>query len=427
MEPEKAEPAWGPAKRLLFRFTFAYLVLYIFPFPLNVFPPTGILTKPYEAFWSFVVPWVGQSVFGTEITIQPNGSGDTTWNYVQVFCFLGLALVATAVWTFLDRKRKEYERLHEWLRAYVRFSLATAMVGYGAYKVIQSQFPGPGYGDLLQTFGESSPMGLLWRFMGASKAYNVFTGTAEMLGGLLLIARRTTLLGALVSAAVMGNVFMLNMSYDVPVKLYSFHLLAMAVFLTLPDLRRLADLFLWNRRAEPAHLRPLFEKRSLHRGALAFRAALVLGAAGLALSASYEGIVQYGDLAPRPPLHGLWEVDEFEMDGKVLPPLTTDPVRWRRVAIENPEMIILQLMGDSEDASRYYRLKLEKNSFQLMKYRDPKWKSVLSFRQPGPGLLALEGTFDGRKLRAKLHRVDDSKFLLTNRGFHWINEYPFNR
>jgi hypothetical protein len=23
--------------------------------------------------------------------------------------------------------------------------------------------------------------------------------------------------------------------------------------------------------------------------------------------------------------------------------------------------------------------------------------------------------------------VDESKFLLVNRGFHWINEFPFNR
>lgn len=426
MEPENAAPAWGPVKRLLFRFAFAYLVLYIFPFPLNVIPPQGSFIQPYDALWNFIVSWVGQSVFGTEITVQPNGSGDTTWNYVQVFCFLAIALAATAVWTFLDRKRRDHERLHQWLRVYVRFSLAAAMVSYGAYKVIQSQFPGPGYEDLLQPIGDSSPMGLLWRFMGASPAYNAFTGAAEMLAGLLLIARRTTLLGALVSVAVLGNIFMLNMSYDVPVKLYSFHLLAMAVFLTLPDLRRLADLFLFHRKVEPVRLQPLLPAW-FHGHALVLRAAFLLGVAGLALSASYEGATKYGHLAPRPPLHGLWEVDEFEMDGKILPPLTTDPVRWRRVAFENPEMITLHLMGDSGDARQYYRLVLDKNVLRLKKYRDPKWKSSLSFQQPGPGRLALEGTFDGYRLRAKLRRVDDSKFLLTNRGFHWINEYPFNR
>ena len=40
--------------------------------------------------------------------------------------------------------------------------------------------------------------------------------------------------------------------------------------------------------------------------------------------------------------------------------------------------------------------------------------------------MAMEGTFDGRKVRATLRRVDKSDFLLLSRGFHWINEYPLN-
>ena len=272
-------------------------------------------------------------------------------------------------------------------------------------------------------------MGLLWRFMGASKAYNFFTGAAEMLGGLLLIARRTTLLGALVCIAIMGNVFLLNMTYDVPVKLYSFHLLAMAVLLALPGLRRLADVFLWNREAEPLRLQPLLPGR-LHRAGLVLRTLLILAVAGLSLSLAYEGATQYGDLAPRPLLYGLWEVEELEMDGKILPPLLTDPVRWRRVMFENPEMLVLQLMDDSTDESqRYYRLALDprKRTLQLTGFRDKKPISSLAYQQPAPGLLTLEGTYEGHKVKAKLHRADDSRFLLKNRGFHWINETPFNR
>ena len=63
----------------------------------------------------------------------------------------------------------------------------------------------------------------------------------------------------------------------------------------------------------------------------------------------------------------------------------------------------------------------------LTKRDDPAWKTSLSYHQPEPGLLALEGTLDGQKVRAKLRRADSPEFLLINRGFHWINEYPFNR
>ena len=116
------------------------------------------------------------------------------------------------------------------------------MISYGAVKVIKSQFPDPSLARLMQTYGDSSPMGLLWTFMGASKSYNIFTGGVECLGGFLLFIPRLTTLGALVSIGALANIFMLNMSYDVPVKLYSFHLLLMAVVLAAPDLRRLCRL-----------------------------------------------------------------------------------------------------------------------------------------------------------------------------------------
>jgi hypothetical protein len=45
------------------------------------------------------------------------------------------------------------------------------MIVYGAVKVIKLQFSYPGPDTLLHTFGESSPMHLLWTFMGASDGY----------------------------------------------------------------------------------------------------------------------------------------------------------------------------------------------------------------------------------------------------------------
>jgi hypothetical protein len=63
----------------------------------------------------------------------------------------------------------------------------------------------------------------------------------------------------------------------------------------------------------------------------------------------------------------------------------------------------------------------------LTKRDDPAWKTGFSYTRPEPGLLAMEGTLDGRKIRARLRRADTSDFRLRSRGFHWITEYPFNR
>ena len=51
---------------------------------------------------------------------------------------------------------------------------------------------------------------------GLGPAYEIFTGCAEVAGGLLLIVPRTATLGALISLADMSQVDTLNMTYDVP-------------------------------------------------------------------------------------------------------------------------------------------------------------------------------------------------------------------
>jgi hypothetical protein len=59
----------------------------------------------------------------------------------------------------------------------------------------------------------------------------------------------------------MPNVVMFNFSYDIPVKLFSLNLLAMALFLAAPEVRTLADLLVPNRPTLPANFlesRPVF-------------------------------------------------------------------------------------------------------------------------------------------------------------------------
>jgi hypothetical protein len=426
----RAAPGWSPANRLLFRFGFSYFLLYLLPSYLGLLgyiPYGGMLVAGYMSFWQAVVSWVGKHLFKLDITVFPNGSGDTTYNYLEILCFALLAAAAALVWTLLDRRRANYARLYEWLRVYVRFGLAMAMIEYGLAKIVPGgQFGPPSLDRLLQPFGDASPMGILWTFMGASTAYTVFAGLTETLGGLLLVTRRTLLLGALVSAVAMTNVVILNFSYDVPVKLYSSHLLAMALFLAAPDLRRLANLFVLNRPVEPADHRPLFTRKGLHRGALVFRAVFVAEFTVLVLYMMYDSHGVYGAPSRKSPFYGIWNVDELVIDGQARPPLITDGSRWRRMVFDYPGVVAIQLMSDTRER---YVLKRDaaKRMLALTKRDDPAWKSTLTYQRPEPGRLLLEGTFDGKKIQAVLRRTDNPNFRLVIRGFHWINEYPFNR
>jgi hypothetical protein len=425
--PVAEVPAWGPVKRALFRYLFSYLVLYNFPFLLNVIPVYGeILRQSYMEIWRVVPLWVGEHVLGVEVRYRSSGGGDSTYTYVLLFCYLILALAATAVWTFLDRRRANYARLHEWLRVYVRFALATAMILYGAYKVIPEQFGTPFPSDLLEPIGESSPMKLLWTFMGTSIPYVIFTGVAEMLGGLLLVARRTTLLGALVCIAVMSNVVMLNLSYDVPVKLHSSHLLLMAVFLAAPDLGRLARLFVRNLRVPRAEQRPLFASRQGNRAALVFRTVFILYITVTSLHRSHQSRLEFADAATRQRMYGVWEVEELAVDGAVRPLLATDKTLWRRLVFEWPGDIGIQYAHESR--VRDYTLTVDPGPHMYTLCCDPEWKeAAISFKRIGPDVLALEGKVDGKQIRGRFRRMDDSRFPLISRGFRWINERSFSR
>jgi hypothetical protein len=199
---EQLQRRWHPFVRTGFRFAFVYLLLYNLPFPLTAIPYVDKAAEWYNSLWSWIVPRVARAAFNKEVATVFNGSGDRTFDYLLVACLLLIALVITVIWTVLDRKRLGYPTLYRWLNLYVRFSLGTTMIGYGAFKVISSQFVAPSLERLMQSYGDSSRMGLLWTFMGASEPYTMFVGFAEMIAGILLFPRKTSTLGALMSVGV---------------------------------------------------------------------------------------------------------------------------------------------------------------------------------------------------------------------------------
>ena len=353
--------------------------------------------------------------------------GDSTYSYVQVFCFLAISFAAALVWTLLDRKRRNDARLYEGLRVYVRFVLAATLIGYGLSKVVPSQFLAPTTDRLMQPYGDSSPLGLYGTFLGASVPYGVFTGLGELAGGLLLTLRRTTLFGALVCIGVLSNGVMLNLGYDGSAKLVSVHLLLMAVFLAAHDLRRLTHVLVLNRPAEPEEIRPLFRRKGLARAATALAAVFILSTTGTKLHGSYRELEEHGPkAASRLPLHGLWNVEELVVDGKARPPLVTDEKRWRRLFFNTPGLLAIQLMSDSRER---YDLELDESKRRLLLSRrdDPGWKTTLVYQRPQADVLLVAGPFDGHQVRARLRLTEPPKFFLVTRGFHWITQGAGNR
>ena len=109
--------------------------------------------------------------------------------------------------------------------------LAYFLLKYGMDKLLLYQFYTPEGNILFTPVGQLSKDILFWSTMGSSTSYNVFMGLVEIIPGLLLLHKRTRMFGAFCSFGVLLHVFMINVGFDISVKLLSLYLLLCSMYL----------------------------------------------------------------------------------------------------------------------------------------------------------------------------------------------------
>lgn len=430
-------PTWNLAQRIAFRFTFAYFALYFFPAPFTgLVPVVGEAIDKFlsDSIWLRVARFFGTYVLRLpgEIQHEVTGSGDTTYDYVMLFASLCLAAIISVIWSFVQRKKINHEKLDQWFRIWLRYTLATILLSYGAVKVVKLQFPTPNPVQLLKTYGESSPMNLLWTFMGFSTPYTFFAGLMEVIPAFLLLFRRTALLGAVLAMAVMGNVVMLNFCYDVPVKLFSSHLFLVALILALPDVKRLVQFFLANAPTEPAALRKPFEKKWMERGRLIAKSVFIAAMLGNQAYGVYKDAQSRGPLAVPSPYLGAYEVVSFVREGTDVPPLLTDASRVRYLILRGFEDKRFAAFVAMTGEKKFFHFDVKTDDKTLAFRNEPTGQEkpiefAMQFTETPDGFESLEGKFEGANVRIQLRKLQSGNSLLMSRGFHWVNEFPFNR
>jgi hypothetical protein len=246
---------WNQETKVAFRFSFIFILSFIFIKNNGTFPIFFMLTKPLLVLVQQLTPWFAEHIlhYKYDYSIYTNGSGDTSYDWVSVLILLLIAVLGTLIWSILDRKRPSYNVAYYWLTTAIRYYVAFMLINYGVIKLVHGQMSPPGIGRLMQPLGELSPMSLAWTFFGYSKGYNIFIGIAEILASLLLF-RKTMVLGALITVAVGLNIMATNYFFDVPVKMVSTALVVLAIFLLLPHIKPLFGLFVLGK---PAQLRTI--------------------------------------------------------------------------------------------------------------------------------------------------------------------------
>lgn len=428
-------PRWRLASRVAFRFCATYFTLYIvstqmlgslFSLPaLSRLPPLNTLTT-----------WVATNLLGFSAPLVIlSGSGDKPFDWALSATLLAIAALVTLVWSLLDRSRPNYERLHAWFHLFLRLAVGATMISYGIAKAIPLQMPFPGLTRLLEPYGQFSLMGVLWAQVGASPVFERFTGVVELTAGILLVIPGVTLLGAVVSLVASTFIFVLNMTYDVPVKLFSLHLVVMSLVLLAPDRIRLLNVFVFNRANDVRAQAPLVRRQILARGLVVLQFALAAWLVYTNFTDSLEASTRFGSAAPKPPLYGIWDITSMTIDGEVRSPLITDYDRWRRAVVPAANALSFQRM---DDTLLPYRAVYDAGAKTLALSKAPpvgvpptagKVPEVgrLTVEQTSPERVTLDGTIEGRQVRLELQRVDHTSFRLLQSRFRWVQDYPFNR
>ncbi|WP_460217739.1 DoxX family protein [Psychroserpens sp. MEBiC05023] len=406
---------WSLLSKFFFRVVFTYIVLYIILMFISHF-----LEAPFR--------WIGKSILNInyDYDVSGFGSGDHTYAYITLFVNALLTPIIVSIWTFIDKKRQSYNQALYWFLIFLRVVLILFMFLYGSVKIYQIQFPQPSLVRLLQPLGEFSPMGLAWTYMGYSEGFNMFTGFMEILGGLLLIPRRTQTIGAFIVMGVMTHVAVMNFMFDIPVKLLSTHLVVMAGIIFITDYKRFTNVFFKNKSTEAINYYHPIKDRTYFKAIFWLKTiALAFIIVGVCIT-GYISERNLGHKREKPFLYGIWEVSQFIKNKDTIPPLITDYKRWRYFVLDHKGKVVIKAMSDKKYA---YDISIDSTSQQIKLYRELSEFHDFNFKykHPNSNYLELEGTLQGDKLKIILSRKDLNNFNLISRGFNWINERPYNR
>ncbi|QGW26278.1 MULTISPECIES: hypothetical protein [unclassified Dietzia] len=336
--------------------------------------------------------------------------------------------VSTTVSTTADpgpRWRVTAGWIAHWL---LRLWLALVLLVYGWPKVFLMQMGVADYGDALTAFGEMSPMGFLWRFMAFSPVVQVLAGLAEVTAAALLLFRRTAWLGGLLAAAAMAVVFLLNMTFDVPVKQLSLAMAVAGMVVAAPWFAHVGRILA----GRPVPAATLPTPIPWPRGQRVTRwTGPILAVVALCVPGAVLGVMAAGGGTPTAfsQVAGVYRVVE-----DTAPPAEqlVDDVRWQQVAFgqhgaERARFGLRLANGDFHDGR--YSVDGEVITIELYPVREGTYGLVrdpertLTLRwSPAPVGIALSG--DG----VDVTLAEDPEFrYLFDRGFHWSPTTPVNR
>jgi len=434
-----AASAWTPPQKVLFRFTACFFILWIFP---SHFVDVLISSLPENkpAFLDTISDFVIGNVnhfYRDSFTVLLNAvpttkdlvSADITsydeWtSYAFLFMNIVLSVAGCILWTIIDRNRKSYNQAYYWLHIFVRYFLAATMLVYGLIKVFCFQMAFPTPSNLVTMMGDYWPQKLAWNYMGYSKPFQIFCGLGEVIGGLLLFWRRTTLLGSLILISMLSVVFMMNLCFDISVKTESFVYLLQSFFLLLPYRKQMFSLLVKNNYSNPVSYPAIIEKPILKKALIIFKYCFIIFIILSNIQKNVGNIKKYTFPYVKPIFYGIYNTEHFIRNHDTIPLLITDTSIWKQMVFDGYGVTIKKM----NDTCRVYTKKVDTitHTIKIQPYswtyhdRDTLHKSEWHYEKKGEWL-SLNGKYNGDSVQVLLKWYDHQKMRLPSWGFRWIS------
>lgn len=440
-------PVWSNLEKIAFRVAFVFFFILTVPLDLDYY--TGWFTTDWSDIHIRDLGKLSGSGFNPIKVVETNrGAGDigsipaskTEFLTIQSddgnfglasyvnwgFAFL-IALVGAAIWTFFDKKSKNYRVLYYFISVAASYSMLMKLQGLTFSKVFPSQMPPLALTQLNTPFGDFVAQKLYWIQLSFVPGYETFIGLAELLIMLLLFFRPTRALGAALALFMIGNIAIANHVYDGGIHLAaSFYALG-GIFVLWRYLPNIWNVLVKEKDVEPSIYHYPFAKPWERYTRLGIKTFIFVFSFVLSGYLHWHNYTYDSYKVPANPglpnSKGFYQVSEFKVNNQPLPYSPVDSVRWREVTFENHSTIsfnvfnTFKIHGEAgrgkqfKDVDRTYESAGTGGGRRHYYYEADTVKHILSLQNKNK-------VYKDQNLEFKYERPTDSRIILSG-----LNEY----
>lgn len=215
------------------------------------------------------------AVFSALLLMLGNGGNIPFLPPALIFPLVAITLLSAVVfpviWHYLEKKEKiNSEKVYGFLYSGIRYAIAFNIVSFGWKKFYGLQFIVPAEIARLP-MNQQSGEWLTWFYFGHSHVFGIIIAVIQIVGGYLLLFRRTLLMGSVILFALLSNLTLINIFYQMNAGalLQSVVLTIGVLFLILLDYKKLIVFFLQTKSNLPSlNFDSHFAKNSIRLSAI---------------------------------------------------------------------------------------------------------------------------------------------------------------